>query len=754
MKIRLKIKHLVGLVVVAALIVILFTEYVIPRMELTAAEKGLEQGQVTEKEKLLQLIHNAKGSKKWELISEHVIHGTPGLDEQDYDVVVGPGTTQRSGSDHEQRANLNNEEKIPLLLDYIRNGPADRNEYGAAASALARTYYMKGRSDEAVAILKQAEERIPELYGFTRLNLAVQRAELLDHIGERIQGQEIITGLLKDQNNIGSLDLKARLTTLRARFLVREDQVQQAAHLVDHTISLLNSKSRSTPDGAGIDSNVWDPIGRLTELSQKLKAASRQTNPASTVKGRVTRSDGTPLAGVGVFLREKKDVTHSLLDAEPYQTLTNPNGEYEFPAVLAGSYQLYAGFSFDQIDGWTWPVMMEERINLSEGRRLVNDITLRPLLDLISPVNKQVIRGKAIDFEWEPVQGAASYSLYMGVGDEGGVPGIPIRLGIQGTHTQIPVTELYNMQTGIYYYSNSENVMIPDPLTILGFSNSDATYSWSIEAYDAGGKLLTRSNGYRLNSSTLGALPLLQIKSRPLTDADRLLLAGKLDEALAAYKQSIRLNPSDVHSLMMVVRVLDALDNGRADRQKLAEAKFPYLKQLAELYPSADNWFRVVDYYYRHKDWESFHTAYKEMKKYKDAGSDDSYDRSLYATVLLKQGKLEEAAKTFELVMQDDPSHRFLGNYLAAALLRGDSFEAVQALARKYPEDFFAGGEKNWEELVIKLRKEAQGSADYRQELDEKIRWVLSGDKKLDLWLKNTREPSMKRFVQNLAKVG
>ncbi|MNH82602.1 Beta-barrel assembly-enhancing protease [compost metagenome] len=755
MKIRLKIKHLAGLVVVATLIFILFTEYVIPRMELTAAEQGFEQGKVTDKDKLLKLIYTAEGSKKWELISKYVIPGTPGLDERSYDVVVGPGTTWGPGGGDAKPAKFNEAEKMPLLLDYVRNGPADKIEYRSAASGLARFYYMKGKSAEAIDVLKQAEERIPELYDYTRLELSLERAELLDRTGEEEQAQDIITGLMKRQDKMGSLELTARLATLRAQFLIRDGKLKQAVELVDHTISESKSmgKSGSTGDQSDKTSTVWDPIGRLTILSQQLKAANRQTGPASTVKGIVTRSDGTPLAGVGVFLREKKDVNHSLIDGEPYQTMTNTKGEYEFPAVLAGSYQLYAGFSFNQIDGWTWPVMTDEWIELNESKHLVKDITLRPLLELISPVNKHVIRGKAIDFEWEPVQGAASYSLNMGVEDKGGLSGLGIRSGIQDTHVQIPVTELYDKQTGTSYHSNSENLMIPDPLSVLGFSNPEATYSWSIEAYDAEGKLLTRSNGYRLNSNTLGALPLLQIKSRTLSDADRLLLDGKVDEALSAYKQSAKQNPTDVHSLMMISKVMDALDHGQEDKQMLTEEKFPYQKRLAELHPSADNWFRVADYYYSHNNWESFFTAYKEMKKYKDPGTDDTYDRSLYATVLLKQGRLDEAIKTFELVMQDDRSHRFLGNYLAAALLRGDSFESVQALVRKYPE-YSRSKEPYWEGLVIQLKKEAQGSADYRQQLSEKIRWVLSGDKKLDTWYKNTHEYSMKQFLQTLAKVG
>lgn len=753
MKIKVKIKHLAGVVLAAAVIFILLREYVIPRMELTAAEEGFEQGKVTGKEKLLKLISTAEGSKKWELISKYMIPGTPGLDEKSYDVVVGPDSTEGGGVDRSEPVKFDESEKMPLLLDYVHNGPADNSEYGAAASGLARTYYVKGNPAEAVAILKQAEERIPQLYSFNRLNLAIQRAGLLNFIGEEEQAQEIITGLMKAVDKIGSLDLTARLVTMRAQFLAREGKLQEAVDIVDHTISDNKSESGSTGNQADQDSRVGDPIGRLTVLSQQLKAASRQKDPASTVKGRVTRSDGTPLAGVGVFLREKKDVTHSLLDAEPYQTMTNSKGEYDFPVVLAGRYQLYAGFNLSQIDGWTWPVMSGNWIDLNESKHLVKDITLRPLLDLISPVNKQVIRGESIDFKWESVQGAASYSLKMGVEDKGGVSGIGILSGIQGTHVQLPVAELYDKQTGTISYSNSANEMIPDPNSILGFTNPEATYSWSIEAYDAKGELLTRSNGYRLNSNTLGALPLLQIKSRTLTDADRLLLDGKLDEALSAYKQSAKQNPSDVHSLRMVVKVLDALDDDPEVQRKLAEEKFPYMKRLAELHPSADNWFRLVDYYYRHNEWESFYTAFNEMISYHGKGYDDTYDRSLYATALLKQGKLEESIKAFELVMQDDRSHRFVGNYLAAALLRGDSLESVQALAKKYPENFFADGETNWGELVIKLKKEAQGSADYRQELGEKIRWVLAKDKKLDTWLKTTHESSLKQFVQTLADV-
>lgn len=57
--------------------------------------------------------------------------------------------------------------------------------------------------------------------------------------------------------------------------------------------------------------------------------------------------------------------------------------------------------------------------------------------------------------------------------------------------------------------------------------NPEVRFSWNIEALDADGRLITRSNGYRLNEDTVGNMPFFYLKERELTTADQLLLDKK-----------------------------------------------------------------------------------------------------------------------------------------------------------------------------------------------------------------------------------
>lgn len=46
--------------------------------------------------------------------------------------------------------------------------------------------------------------------------------------------------------------------------------------------------------------------------------------------------------------------------------------------------------------------------------------------------------------------------------------------------------------------------------------NPEVRFSWNIEALDADGRLITRSNGYRLNEDTVGNMPFFYLKEESL----------------------------------------------------------------------------------------------------------------------------------------------------------------------------------------------------------------------------------------------
>jgi len=497
--------------------------------------------------------------------------------------------------------------------------------------------------------------------------------------------------------------------------------------------------------------SAWKDMG-LSEQLNRLKEQQlliEKDSTAATVSGTVRRSDGTPLAQVGVFLREEKDTSHSILDSEPYQTLTDDHGRFQFPGAKPGSYMLYLGLPFELVDGWTWPVMSQDWIDLKPGESRKEEVVLRRLVELKSPVNEGIQVGPTVRFEWEPYPGAASYTLQGYIHIVNGTVGVPIQSGIRENHLELPMEALYDLSGGISYKEKN----VPDPVTLLGFANPDNKFSWSVEAYDGNGRLLSRSNGYRLTEGTMGSLPFFKLKGHSLTEADRLLLDGQLGEALATYKAAYEKKGTDVHSLRMVVRILEAARDKDGGKQELDF----YLKKLAALSPTPQTLFKWLHRAYEERDWVTFHEAYKRYSGLRQ-GEDLSYEQSIYASALLKQGKLKEAREAFAKAMELDRSHRFVGQYLAVELLLSDTFEAAQSLADRYPERSLGGRQTNWPSLVRSLSTESAAStapAAYWDELQEKLQWALYGSHgtSLDAWKSTTQHSTLKAFITALENV-
>ncbi|RKJ15401.1 carboxypeptidase regulatory-like domain-containing protein, partial [Butyricicoccus sp. 1XD8-22] len=204
--------------------------------------------------------------------------------------------------------------------------------------------------------------------------------------------------------------------------------------------------------------------------------------------------------------------------------------------------------------------------------------------------------------------------------------------------------------------------------------------------YRANGERLTSSSGYRLDEDTIGNLPFFYLKERNLTKADRLLLSKKLKKALAAYQSNYEKDPDDIHSLRMIIRLIGAESDANATEN---EESIPYLQAYAEKTNSTQALFSLIDYYYEKQQWDSFH---KWFNTYEAAVGNrlDEYDQAIYASALMKQGKVKEASERFKQVMELDKSHRFVGSWLAVELYDGKTFEHALTIARDYPERPFS----------------------------------------------------------------
>lgn len=702
---------------------------------------------------MLAAIDESTSSSHWELIRKYMIESGAVFPSLGFDVYVGSGSTQTTQINPESTS-WSWEEKLPYLDAYLAEGPPDQSMV-RAAKQLAYYYGSEGKVNEALTALETAGKRLRDNSGNQQIQLKLERAKLYANNDQTEKAEQLLTEL-DNQRRPEDIDFNGEVAQLRAQMMIRNGNVDNALKEVTRELAALRKtiaeQKEKFPDMGDVTPVALE---QLTSLQTQLKQALEvQGKGSSIVSGTIKRSNGLPMTRVGVYLRREVDVYHSVAEGEPYQMVTDANGHYEFKGVLPGSYQLYIGLMFDQIDGWTWPTTNNDWVEVKPGQSLMEDIVLRPLIEIKSPVNQQVITGETLDFRWKTVEGAAYYQLIGTLPMENGTAGLKLLTDIKNNQIELPIEELYDQSSGIAFKSVGDKQIV-DGSALLGFANPDKRFGWSVEAYDESGQLLSKSGGYRLNEELLGSLPFFYLKNRTLTEADGLLISDKLDEALAAYKKAYKSDSQDRHSLRMIIRIYEAQISG-SKKQSLADEAVPYLERMLEFSRSWTYLSQLFSYYSDKQDWSKVDHYYGLLAE-QWQGKAESYTQSVYGTALMKQRRFVEAAALFQEAMKGDPSHRFIGNYLATELYTTGRFKSAMKLAEDFPERSpYEQGNPNWSKLVQELEQESKtNGSSYAKDIKMSLENYFDGDQeRLDRWMSTTRQKALKAFIQALLKVG
>ncbi|WP_151733068.1 hypothetical protein [Paenibacillus tengchongensis] len=775
MNIKIKVKHLVLLVLLP--LTLLGTGLA---LRFTAASTAADVPpssavQTMEREELLAELASSTGTKRMELIRSKVID--PGITGSPYhfDVYIGSGSSQWSDGSEGTASPLLPEDKIALLKEYVLEGPSDY----ALPNAVKQLVYeldTAGKGSEADALIAAAAERVSsnsQLGG----QLTLLRAGRALNSGDLA----LASRLTPDAAWTGDMELLAEAAWLRGRVLFAAGKSSEALKLVGEALVSYRGQQAAfeasvSPGAAGdaTDSGAGTAApehsspaeDKLTALQTAMRqAAGMGLLGSARIEGTLQRSDGTPVARAGVFLRAESEIYHSVhYGDEPYQTVTDENGHYSFSNVIPGFYQLQLGLSFEQIDGWTWPAGSDEWLELDQGAQLTEDITLQPLLELKSPVNSEVVTGPSVTFEWEPVQSAAYYKLWGGVSSEGSSYSVPIHQYIQDTETTVSAEQLYSasgFSTTSSYTAESrfpdpddpDSWQATDPSSLLSFADPESRFSWYIEAYDADGNVITRSNGYRLNEDTVGNLPFFYYKERTLTAADRLVKERKLAEAVEAYRQDVAADPQDSHALKMLVHLLLAKSSRTKDPQVEEEA-IRLLVKLVELQPARESAGYLSYHYYKQADWENYNRYYDVFLS-QVPDQPGRYPDSTHASALMFQGQTEAALEAFAADTAADRSHRYIGSYLAAELQAGASLEAALELAQRYPEHSYGHSGYRWPLLLQELQAErAADPASFDRELQARLDQYWGGQKEaVQQWAEAGEPSALKSFMTAVLEV-
>lgn len=747
MKIRVKIKHLV-FGVSGLILFVMMVSMLTPRIGLLIAEKQIEQGQAEGIAKVIDLIHEESSSnRKWEMIEKYVIVPRATELAHRFDVFISPGFTSTGGS-ADQQIRFTEDERLPLLNQYVLGAPA--GEYMKyAAIDLAEHYSMNGDVEGAADILETAIQKFgdlssgyspePVLYSYQH-ELVLELASLYDRLDQPDQAALQYERLAKVLSGDWK-DIHSKALLYHSEMLLRRGSPQAA-------MDVLNRIS----EGSGGNFANSDISKRANQLKGRLKRIL-DGETLSTVSGTLRNREGDPIPFAGVFLRKNNDLNHSLLLSEPYQMLTDANGRYHFEGVEPGRYQLGIGLNYEQINGRTWPVESGDWVEVAPESTRRIDVTLQPLIQLTTPVNHDEIRGDMIYFEWEAIPEAAYYKLSVGIEFGSGSMMTAMDNYIEGNSLRVAVQDLYDLRSGLSYEDPHDWTTVA-PESVLGYSNPEAPYFWSVDAYKEDGTKLTSSSGYRLNESTMGYLPYFLLKGRELTPEDQLVLERKYDEALAAYSDNVSAHPEDIHSLRMKLRLQQIKDQLSKDvDNRSSEETLSTLQEMIERHPAPSYLMDLADYFYNNEDWDSYNPAFDRYSSVRSESEDHSYIDSLHATALMKQGRLEEAERWFGQVIRQDKSHRFIGNYLAVHMLYSGSLESTLQLARKYPERMMSS-DTDWAVLVERMLIESEGNSGYTEILKEKLQWGMSGERDaIQLWTPGEDFQEIKPFLQALLHV-
>ncbi|GLO68087.1 carboxypeptidase-like regulatory domain-containing protein [Oceanobacillus kimchii] len=746
MKIKMKVKHLTLIITSIVLLTLLTFFVILPQFQLYSAEKQANADTPKSKAAILQILEDDRifENQKWRIIGEYLLQDP---EQGTYEVVIAPSFTQINSG----YFTFTLEEIFPYVKAYVDEGPIDDHLVSAAVK-LASYYEKQGELEQANAVFKRTLTRISS----SNISYAYLEEEvylsLIDFTMKQ-KNYEEATQLLTDiseQMNTENYYIQAKVREKQAEIAIQQSDKEKALDIVTRTLTEYEEKEKAEKEAtSGTEVYTTDVHESLITIKERLE--NHSGDEPNTIKGRIVYSDGTPAANVGVILKHESDIHYSGLSDEPYREQTDSQGYYTLDNVAAGSYQLVLGFSFEQIDGWTYPAEMTDWIDVEVGDEIAYNIELQPLMDIHSPVNQETIKDEHILFSWDPVKDAAYYQLNLALYLDGeGSIGNIFRSQITDSQLEVPVEELYSHTVGILF--SEEDVDSVNPRSLLAFSNTENRFSWTVEAYDADGDLITQSNGYRLGEDTIGNLPFFYLKERSMTEADQLLMDKKLGQALETYKADYETNPDDIHSLRMITRLI-GLERFDEDTNNIeSEEAIPYLIELAEQTNCSDAIFRLVKYYYGLSEWDELEAWYKSYAT--NVNDNDDYVNGIYAIALMKQGKLDDAKDTFATVTEQSDNNNLVGYWLAIELYDGTDFADILNIAKTYPERPFAEAKVDWARMIQAMEKENGEFDIYRDEIEHVLDLFFHEEyEEIEHWRESTDMRALKAFVEAVMEV-
>lgn len=211
-----------------------------------------------------------------------------------------------------------------------------------------------------------------------------------------------------------------------------------------------------------------------------------------------------PASGVFVVLHRRDDNGWS---SPPYLhypiAITDEQGEYRFYDVTANEYEVGVGVTPAEVSGYYLTQAAREQVSIAAGKTETYPIQFVPQVKVMSPVNKEEIKGDRLRFVWNAYPGTDYYllSITSFYRDERGksVGTSTVQLSdekFKDTTAEYSLEELRGLSRGFGKSYNAAGRVTLSNTGVLGAIFPGGDFIWSVDAYDADGRKISSSSGY------------------------------------------------------------------------------------------------------------------------------------------------------------------------------------------------------------------------------------------------------------------
>ncbi|MDQ0116598.1 hypothetical protein [Paenibacillus harenae] len=329
--------------------------------------------------------------------------------------------------------------------------------------------------------------------------------------------------------------------------------------------------------------NTFYDVNELQSYLKTLESRHSDTgnNKKLSISGTVTLG-GKPAPDVFVILHQKSESGWSSSINSQYPTaITDERGQYRFYDITPDDYEVGVGITPGQVDGYYLTESGQKYATIADAQAVPRyDIAFVPQLKVISPVNKERIDGDNLRFEWEAYPGADYYQISITTiardkqGNATGSASSPLLEDRHlATFAEYSVEELRGRISSYGKSTDAKGEVLLWHSSVLGAVYPGGDFIWSVDAYTADGRKLSSSSGYY--TMLTYAAPFFTVSEAGMLEGDKLVMEGRYDEAIEAYKREVGKDPA----LRALARLIGfGIDDEEGD---LAEALL-YLDQIAD----------------------------------------------------------------------------------------------------------------------------------------------------------------------------